>query len=135
MMQQKEIKPVCGGFTLLELLAVVAIIGILAALLLPALASAKHRAQGIACMNNGKQLGLALQMYGGDHNGWLPPNPDWPTNNMWVRGEMENASDATNTVFLTESKLAPYIGNGIINVFKCPGDKSAHVRSYSMSQA
>lgn len=66
--------------------------------------------------------------------GWLPPNPDWPTNNMWVRGEMEIPADATNTLYLTESKLAPYL-SGNIGVFKCPGDASDHVRTYSMSQA
>lgn len=128
-------KLICGGFTLLELLVVMAVVGILAALILSSLTSAKQRAQGIACMNNGKQLNLALQMYGTEYNGWLPPNPDWPTNNMWVRGEMENPNDATNTMLLMNSKLTPYIGGDIVSIFKCPGDKSIHVRSYSMSQA
>jgi prepilin-type N-terminal cleavage/methylation domain-containing protein/prepilin-type processing-associated H-X9-DG protein len=65
------------GFTLVELLVVIAIIALLAALLLPALSNAKAKGQQVSCLNNVKQLAMAVHMYTGDNEETLPPMQDW----------------------------------------------------------
>jgi len=64
------------GFTLIEILAVIATIGILAAMIFPVFARAREQARSVICANNLHEIGMALQMYAGDWDGHYPPQED-----------------------------------------------------------
>src|SRR5690242_897433 len=140
------------GFTLVELLVVIVVIGIVAAFLLPALNQAKSRAQTIVCLNNLKQLELCWLMYAHDNNDVLAPNnfvyyvsmgstndPALGEDKMtWCRGI---APLDTNPITAGTSLL--FIYNQNAKIYHCPADYSTIVgypdllrkRSYNMSNS
>jgi prepilin-type N-terminal cleavage/methylation domain-containing protein/prepilin-type processing-associated H-X9-DG protein len=108
------------AFTLIELLVVVAIIGILASLLLPAIAKAKSKAQATRCLNNLKQLGLSTLMYAQDHNGLVQVDAPLSPEATWA------------SILSTNQNLRAY------EIFVCPTYSPWHftnwVKTYGVRQ-
>lgn len=101
-----------AAFTLIELLVVIASIGILAALLMPALGRAKEAGRSAACLSNLHQIGLALQLYVQDNNNRLPI----------MRDRLAGTNQpATNSVSGPDIVLRGQLGN--TNVLRCPSDR------------
>lgn len=124
------------GFTLVEMLVVIGILGLLMAILLPVLSKARDRADQAQCLNNSRQLVLAWTLYSQDYADKLVPNVDGMLGGFtnWVAGHMGNKLDAKDAQLLIDpnrSLLSSYLK--VSQVFKCPADESQFPRSVSMN--
>jgi prepilin-type processing-associated H-X9-DG protein/prepilin-type N-terminal cleavage/methylation domain-containing protein len=141
-----------AAFTLIELLVAIAIIGILAALLLPTLSKAKSRSKTIVCLNNLNQLELCLHLYVADNKDYFVPNnsvaiinnPNLNVNGLSWLPDVD-ADAEINPSNIINGKLFQY--NSSLPIYHCPADQSTlgsrtapplpqvRWRSYNMSQS
>lgn len=104
-----------GNFTLVELLVTIAVIAILAGMLLPALNSAKVKAQTITCLNNQKQISLALTQYTQDHSYYPWPQDKNAKIDIWGKLTGRDENGITGTRYLEVMKNNP----GVLKI-RCP---------------
>jgi prepilin-type N-terminal cleavage/methylation domain-containing protein/prepilin-type processing-associated H-X9-DG protein len=141
-MTMKDMDPK-RAFTLTELLVVIAVIAILAALLLPVLSKSKGSAQATACNSNIKQLALAWFLYASENGDLLVNNYGKPqtisTSNTWANNveDWNNSDGNTNLADLTQTLFSPY-ANRSVGIYKCPSDRAPaangpRIRSVSMN--
>lgn len=124
------------GFTLLELLIVVAILGILAALLFPVFSQARERARRASCLSNLKQIGLGMMMYSQDNDEFLPT---WTTYYVCVTQGLGGCGADTNDRYW-DAAIQPYVkvaspkDGDWSGVWRCPDSElSARYNSYGYS--
>lgn len=135
-------QPAAAAFTRLDLIVIVACLGFLALLILPAMANNRTQNAGAGCLGNLRRLMAAYEMYRQDNNDYLMPNPPVGSFEGWAGNSLENWTTSTwntNVSAYANSLMGTYL-NRDITPFRCPGDvvpsdNGRRLRSYSMSGA
>jgi prepilin-type processing-associated H-X9-DG protein/prepilin-type N-terminal cleavage/methylation domain-containing protein len=149
-----EFRSACGAFTLVELLVVIAVVGVLAALLTTGLSQAKGKGHSIACLNHERQLIVGWHVYADENEGRVAKNYGIArtlqtiadgTYQNWVNNVLDWSTDPMNTnkALLFAGGIGPYL-SGQAEVYRCPSDSvlseaqsalgwRSRVRSYSMN--
>ena len=109
------------GFSLVEMLVVLAMMWVLLSLLLPAFVAAQRHAQAVQCASNLRQIGMALQMYAGANSGSYPAWSGWHT---WPAGQPDDSADGGAWTI----ELIPFIGRPDSPVYNCPAFPSKDPR-------
>jgi len=144
-----------SAFTLLELMMVINLLGVLAALLLTTMARARRMSQRIECYNNQRQLALTWLMYTSDNRDWLVPNGGFPAGpprpatgrfarpRLWVQGTLVLPTAKTNRQALLDPQFAAFADYlHTIRAYVCPGDSPSvelngeshpRIRSYALN--
>lgn len=123
-----SLAPSHGGFTLVELVTMIAVLALLALTFLPARAATRTKSDAVLCVNHLRQLMGAVTLYASDNHDFFPPNPDdgntvlghnWCAGQAGIGGAQEFNPDILEDP--SRCLIAPYL-RGNVSVFHCPAD-------------
>jgi len=123
------------GFSLIELLATVAIVSLLAALIVPAVGGVRDRANAAGCAANLRSIGNLMTVYAADHDGYLPIQRDEPANVWPFSTWMGQLAPYAGITLKPTSSFNDMLSAVFSGVFRCPGKKDWHLVGTGVTDA